>query len=116
MNRPGSLHRAASLFAATIVATLSMISISPAQQAFASPEEATAFLKYRPFGLSVAGKRLRLAEVRRNEADWHEQPITVVGARWSYLESLGQTNLPLERATRALPIDYEWRLGNTASL
>jgi hypothetical protein len=83
---------------------------------FASPEEAASFLKYRPFGLSVAGKRLKLAEVFRNESDWHETPVGVAHSRWNYLESLGQHDIPLERATRVSPIDYRWRLGRTERL
>jgi hypothetical protein len=77
MNRPGSLHRAASLFAATIVATLSMISISPAQQAFPSPEEAAA-------GLAAAvktGTRSALIKVfGRNGADIIESGDDVADA------------------------------------
>jgi hypothetical protein len=83
---------------------------------FASPEEAAAFLKYRPFGLSVAGRRLKLAEVFRNESDWHETPVALVNSRWNYLESIGQSDLLLEQATRVSPIDYRWRLGRTEPL
>jgi hypothetical protein len=83
---------------------------------FASPEEAATLLKYRPFGLSVAGRRLKLAEVFRNEREWHETPVAVLRSRWNYLESLGQHNLPLEQAIRVAPIDYRWRLGRTERL
>lgn len=83
---------------------------------FASPEEAAAFLKYRPFGLSVAERKLKLAEVFRKETEWREHPVTVIDARWRYLESLGQHETRLERATQVAPIDYRWRLGRTMRL
>jgi hypothetical protein len=44
MNRYRSLPRATSLFAATVLATVSLTSVSPAQQAYPSPEDAAAGL------------------------------------------------------------------------
>jgi hypothetical protein len=80
---------------------------------FRTGEQAAAFLKYRPLGLAVGPMhdRLHLAEVFRDEAHWREVPLRVVEARFPFLESLGQTDLTLERATLVAPIDYRWRLG-----
>ena len=77
MNRPGSLHRAISLFAVTIMATVSLNSISLAQQAYPSPEEAAA-------GLAAAvktGTRSALIKVfGRNGADIIESGDDVADA------------------------------------
>ena len=80
---------------------------------FSSVEEAATFLKYRPLGLSSAdnGRRIRLAEVFRDESGWRETPVSVTGTRWSFFENLGQSDIFLETATRVAPIDYRWRLG-----
>lgn len=80
---------------------------------FADVAGATAFLEYAPIGLATdaTGRILKLAEVSRDESLWREEPLDVIEARWSFLESLSQRDLHLERATRVTPIDYRWRLG-----
>ncbi|MEW6207467.1 MAG: DUF2071 domain-containing protein [Acidobacteriota bacterium] len=78
---------------------------------FASAEEAARFLKYRPLGLSCRDGWLRVAEVFRDEAQWRETAVNVEEARWSFFDSMSQTEVALEIATRAAPIDYRWRLG-----
>lgn len=77
-----------------------------------------AFLKYAPFGLATdgAGRRLRLAEVLRDEANWSERPVKVAEARWSLFDSLAQQDLSLVGATEVAPIDYRWRIGRTLAL
>ena len=79
---------------------------------FTSPEEAARFLKYQPLGLSVDldARWLKLAEVMRDEQAWRETPVRVIEAHWSFLDSIGQTDVQLERATRVEPLDYRWRL------
>ena len=85
---------------------------------FNSPEEAKAFLKYRPVGIAIdgAGKQLKLAEVIRDETAWEEVPLTVESARWQFLKGLGQAETHLELATRVRPIEYRWRLGKKVAV
>jgi hypothetical protein len=85
---------------------------------FASMDEARSFLKYRPMGLAPddEGRRLRLAEVFRDEAAWNERPVSVIALRSAYLESLGEGGAVVEMATRVAPIDYRWRLGRSESI
>jgi hypothetical protein len=75
-------------------------------------------LKYAPLGLSISksGRRVRVAEVIRDEVQWREEPVEVEAADWSYPRSLGLRDLRLVRATRAAPIDYRWRIGRTERL
>lgn len=76
------------------------------------------YLKYRPLGLSanVAGTKVRLAEVLRDEERWSEEPVRVAEARWGLFEKLGQHEARLVGATRVAPLDYRWRLGRSATL
>lgn len=85
---------------------------------FASVEEAREFLKYRPMGLapSAEGRRVRLAEVFRDETDWDERPIRVERARFVFLERLNRGNPVVEAATRVAPIEYCWRLGRSVGV
>lgn len=83
---------------------------------FSAMDEARSFLKYRPTGLAPdgaagPGRRLRLAEVFREESDWDERPIGVATFRSHTLEAHGGG--AVELATRVAPIDYRWRLGKT---
>lgn len=85
---------------------------------FNSIEEARAFLKYRPLGLScdVDGKVLRLAEVLRDESRWRETPLKVLKAHWNFFKTLDQNEVHLETATRVAPLPYHWRLGRRERL
>jgi Uncharacterized conserved protein (COG2071) len=85
---------------------------------FLSIEERERFLKYAPFGLSVSssGRYLRVAEVRRDEALWREEPVGVETGTWNYPRALGLNSLQLVRATRVSPIDYVWRIGRVEEL
>jgi uncharacterized protein YqjF (DUF2071 family) len=73
--------------------------------------------KYAPWGLSTArgGKVLKLAEVRRDEAAWREEPVTVEESRWGLLDRLAP-GAKLLGATRVAPIDYVWRIGERVRL
>jgi hypothetical protein len=90
----------------------------PADSCFNSVAEAEAILKYQPVALATSadGSLLRLAEVLRDESRWNESPLHVARAGWRYLEDLGQRDLALERATRAAPLEYRWRIGRTQPL
>jgi len=81
-------------------------------------EGARAALKYQPLGLSVSrdGRRLKLAEVFRDESAWRERPVEVEEARFDFFEALGQPDMHLEMATEVDAIDYRWRLGRTVEL
>jgi hypothetical protein len=80
---------------------------------FSSVEERERVLKYEPYGLapSGTGRSLRVTEVIRDEALWKEEPIEADDADWTYVRTLGVTDLQLVRATRVAPIDYIWRIG-----
>jgi uncharacterized protein YqjF (DUF2071 family) len=89
-----------------------------ADSCFDTPEEAARVLKYRPvaFAPDEDGKRARLAEVFRDEGRWEERAVSVVEARFGFLEALGQDELVLERAIEVAPLDYRWRIGRRLSL
>jgi Uncharacterized conserved protein (COG2071) len=95
-------------------ATHDVTSCSP----FSSIEERERFLKYVPFGLSVSrsGRHLRIAEVRRDETLWREDPVRVETGTWKYPPTIGLNSLQLVRATRVSPIDYIWRIGRVEDL
>ena len=75
-------------------------------------------LKYRPVAFAPDGpaRRVRLAEVFRDERRWEEKPVSVVDARFEFFETLGQDDLVLERAIMVAPLDYRWRLGRRLPL
>jgi len=89
-----------------------------ADSCFDTPEEAARVLKYRPvaFAPDERARRVRLAEVFRDERRWEERPVSVVEARFEFLETLGQDDLVLERAIMVAPLDYRWRLGRRLPL
>ena len=72
-------------------------------------------LKYRPLGLACdpGGNVVRLAEVFRNESDWHETPVKVTRGTFQFFDTMRQT-VRLVGATRVRPIDYRWRLGRVS--
>jgi hypothetical protein len=86
---------------------------------FDDVEEAKRVLKYQPLGLAVGGggRKLKLAEVMREESAWRERPLRVLEADWGFFRAMpGQSEAKLEIATRVDPIDYRWRLGRSLSL
>ncbi|MCC6677213.1 MAG: DUF2071 domain-containing protein [Phycisphaerales bacterium] len=85
---------------------------------FGSLDEARKVLKYEPMGLAPGprARKVRLAEVFRDESAWDERAVQVVSARWEYLARLGQNDIVLELATRVAPIDYRWRLGRVETM
>lgn len=87
--------------------------------AFATHLDASEWLTYRPLGLSVGTRRLRMAEVRRDANAWRETAVQLTRFRSDVFDTLGQTpanGLLPEHATRVADMDYEWRLGRTEPL
>ena len=76
------------------------------------------FLKYRPIALSPdrRGRRIKVAEVFRDESAWRESPLSVSDARWGFFARFGQHDAHLELATRVEPLDYRWQLGRSCAL
>lgn len=85
---------------------------------FHTTDEAAHFLTYRPIGLSADPhrRRVRLAEVIRDETQWVETPLRVERGRWSFFDQFGEGTAHLERATRVAPVDYRWRLGHAVPM
>jgi hypothetical protein len=81
----------------------------PAHSVFASLEEAAAFLKYKPFGISVdpAGTA-NVVAIQRDEAVWKCRLVHVVSAEWRFFE--GKT-VRAEICYEVEPIDYQWSRG-----
>ncbi len=81
----------------------------PVHSAFESLEEAAAFLKYEPAGISTSpdGKTnvVRIARVERN---WRSKLVQVQTAHWTFLD--GQPVLP-EICYQIAPIAYQWNRG-----
>ena len=76
---------------------------------FDSVAEASAFLKYKPLGLSV-GKDGGVNRVRivRDESAWRGRAVPVRSQRWSFFD--GRTAVP-ELCTEVDPIEYRWNRG-----
>ncbi len=83
---------------------------------FPTLTDARSVLRDEPMGLAVEGGTLKLAEVLREQAGWHEQPVHVSHARFNFFAAMGQHEVQLELATRIAPIDYRWRLGRREPL
>ncbi len=88
------------------------------ESCFESYALARQFLKYRPLALSPdrRRRRIKVAEVFRDEAAWREWPLTVSKARWGFFDRLAQHDAQLELATRVEPLDYRWKLGRSCAL
>jgi hypothetical protein len=73
---------------------------------FPNLEEAEAFLKYKPFGLSVAPDgRVKVVRVIRDEAAWRSRLVAVEKARWEFFNGIP---VDFEICSEVEPIDYEW--------
>ncbi|MBB6430047.1 DUF2071 domain-containing protein [Algisphaera agarilytica] len=88
---------------------------------FPTLQDAQEFLKYQPYALAVTGRegrrRLRIAEVQRDEAAWAETPVSVDVAEFGLFEEFGQSeHVRFELATRVAAMDYTWKLGRTEGL
>jgi uncharacterized protein DUF2071 len=82
--------------------------------AFATLEEAEAFLKYEPYGISVGrSNRANVVHVTRKEADWHSQARCVEQAHWAFFAA---QDVALELCTEVDPIAYQWDRGRVYQL
>lgn len=92
--------------------------VPQAGSAFDSMEEACAFLRYPPLAMcpEADGRGVRLAEVLRDDAAWHERVLATGNCRVQFLEPWRDAGLALELATWVEPIDYRWRLGRRAAI
>jgi hypothetical protein len=81
----------------------------PAHSLFSSLEDGAAFLKYKPFGISItASGRANVVAIRRDEVAWQSRLVQVVSADWRFFE--GKTVRP-EICYEVEPIDYQWNRG-----
>jgi hypothetical protein len=81
----------------------------PAHSAFGTLEEAAAFLKYQPFGISIARPgEVNVVAIRRDEAAWQSRLVHVESAEWQFLQ--GQT-ARAEICYEVAPITYQWNRG-----
>jgi hypothetical protein len=81
----------------------------PPHSSFSSLEEAAAYLKYKPFGISLdAAGNANVAAIRRDEAAWKSRLVDVISAEWQFFE--GKTVRP-EICYEVEPIDYQWNRG-----
>jgi len=81
----------------------------PAYSAFDNLEEAAAFLKYKPYGISVDKRgSANVVSITRDEAAWHSRLVPVDNQEWAFFE-----NLPIrpEICYEVDPIDYQWNRG-----
>ena len=78
---------------------------------FPNLKEAEVFLKYKPFGLSVAPDgRVNVVRVIRDEAAWRSRLVAVEPARWEFFDAVPAD---FEICYAVEPIDYEWCRGES---
>jgi hypothetical protein len=83
----------------------------PGYSAFASIDEAAAFLKYQPRGFSITGPgRVNVIQIERDEAAWRSRLVRIEQADWAFLS--GRPVRP-EICYDVEPIDYQWNRGRT---
>jgi Uncharacterized conserved protein (COG2071) len=86
----------------------------PDDSAFASLEEAAAFLKYQPFGISQDRRgRANIVAIERDESAWQSRLIHVSAAEWAFLAG---KRLRPEICYEVAPIDYQWNRGRVVDL
>jgi hypothetical protein len=77
---------------------------------FSTLESAAAFLKYKPYGLSVENEdTLQVVRVRREEAAWRSRVVVVREAQWRFLDGC---EAEFELCYEVEPIDYRWERGH----
>lgn len=79
------------------------------RSAFASLDEAAAFLKYKPYGISVdqAG-RANVVHITRDESAWRSRLVRVAAADWAFFCS---QDVEPEICYEVEPIFYQWDRG-----
>ncbi|HEX5323450.1 MAG TPA: DUF2071 domain-containing protein [Capsulimonadaceae bacterium] len=84
----------------------------PPYSAFASLEEAAAFLKYKPFGLSVLpGGEVSVVKIVRDETAWRGRLVQVQSERWAFL---ADKSVRPEICYEVSPIAYQWNRAKMA--
>jgi len=72
---------------------------------FADLNEAQAFLKYKPAGISVNRRGVDVLRITRDEAAWRSKLIHVVDADFAFLKPFDAT---LEACYEVEPVHYRW--------
>ncbi|HEY0075141.1 MAG TPA: DUF2071 domain-containing protein, partial [Abditibacteriaceae bacterium] len=81
----------------------------PAYSAFTSLEEAAAFLKYKPRGISVDEEgNANIVQIVRQEEAWQSSLVSVENAEWSFFND---KNVRPEICYQVNPISYQWNRG-----
>jgi hypothetical protein len=81
----------------------------PPHSVFHSLDEAAAFLKYKPRGISVDGDgNANIVQIVRQEEAWQSSLVSVEDAKWTFFN--GKTALP-EICYQVNPISYQWNRG-----
>jgi hypothetical protein len=81
----------------------------PAYSAFDTPEEAAAFLQYKPYGISVDRRgRVNVVSIERDEAAWNSRLVTVEKQNWTFFDDIPARP---EICYEVAPIDYQWNRG-----
>lgn len=77
-----------------------------AHSAFETLDEAAAFLKYKPFGLSVLpGGKVSVVKIVRDESAWKSRLVRVQSQRWSFF---ADKDVRPEICYEVAPIEYQW--------
>jgi hypothetical protein len=86
----------------------------PPTSPFTSLDEAAAFLKYQPAGISLARPGVaNVVHITRDEAAWQSRLVHVEAAAWAYLRDQPVTP---EICYQVEPIAYQWNRGHTYQL
>ena len=84
----------------------------PEGSPFRSVEEAAAFLKYKPLGLSVGrGGAVSVVRIVRDESAWRARAVAVAAQRWAFFDGRPAV---AELCTEIEPIEYRWNRGEFA--
>ena len=82
----------------------------PIHSAFDSLEEAEAFLKYKPCGISGQGPdAVSVVRIRRDEDAWRSKPVAVLHQEWAFLKPF--QGLQPELCFEVAPIHYQFGRG-----
>lgn len=82
----------------------------PEHSAFDTLEEADAFLKYKPYGISVDRRgRVNVVSIERDEAAWNSRLVTVEKQNWTFFDDIPARP---EICYEVAPIDYQWNRGH----
>jgi hypothetical protein len=78
----------------------------PEWSAFDRIDEAAAFLKYKPYGLSVDhASRVNVVHITRDESAWYSRPVCVEEQSWSFFDDIPARP---ELCFEVDPIAYQW--------